>query len=105
MSSSGSFSVVSGWGAGSDCCLCLQNDSSEYPALLESLAGVLESAPNGDSFILLGDFNAHMGNDSVTWRGVIGRNGLSDLNPNGVLLLDFWASQRLSITNQGTLGH
>ena len=63
-----------------------------------SLERVLENAPSGDSLILLADFNAHIGNDSKTWRGVVGKNGPTDLKSvSGLLLLDFCAHQGLSI--------
>ncbi|TWW57009.1 hypothetical protein D4764_08G0009960 [Takifugu flavidus] len=75
------------------------NSSSAYPPILESLEGVLESAPSGGSLVFLGDFNVHVGSDSVTWRGVIGKNAPPDLNPSGVLLLNFCPRLRLSITN------
>ncbi|KAK3543152.1 hypothetical protein QTP70_011945 [Hemibagrus guttatus] len=75
------------------------NSSVEYSTFLETLRGVLEGAPTGDSIVLLGDFNAHVGNNSDTWRGVIERNGPPDLNSSGVLLLDFCARLSLSMTN------
>ena len=80
-------------------CAYVPNTSSECPLFLESLEKLLESAHTGDSIFLLGGFNANVGNDSATWRVVIGRNGLPDLNPSGVQLLDFCARHSLSITN------
>ena len=44
------------------------------PSFLDSLEKVPESAPNGDFIVLLGVFNAHVGNESEIWRGVIETN-------------------------------
>lgn len=70
--------------------------SAEYPALIETLGGVLESALIGASIILLWDFNPYVGNYGDTWRCWIGRNGPPDLNPSGFLLFDFCGSHSLS---------
>lgn len=45
------------------------------------------------------DFNAHVGNDSSSWRVVIGRNGPCNLNLSGVLLLNVCAPHSLSVKN------
>lgn len=50
------------------------HQTTEYLAFLETMNGVLYGALTGDSIVLIGDSNAHMGNDEYTCRGVIGRN-------------------------------
>lgn len=70
-------------------CVYSPNRSIQYPAFFWSLGVVLESSPTGDSIVLLGDFNADVDNDSVTWIGGIGRNGFPNINQSGILLLVF----------------
>lgn len=60
---------------------------------------LLVAAPTGNAVVLLVDFNSHTGTNSETWRGVIGRNGLPDMGPTGVLWLGFYTSHSLSIIN------
>lgn len=78
---------------------CVLNGSLEYSDFLVSLAGAPGGAPAGDSFILLEDFNTHLGSDSETWTCGIRRNGLSELNLRNVLLFEFCSSHNLSTTN------
>uniref|UniRef100_H2ZWX3 Endonuclease/exonuclease/phosphatase domain-containing protein n=1 Tax=Latimeria chalumnae TaxID=7897 RepID=H2ZWX3_LATCH len=52
-----------------------------------------------DKIILLGDFNARVGQDSNMWRGTIGKEGLGKANPNSILLLSKCVEHDLVITN------
>ena len=40
-----------------------------------------------------------MGQDAVTWKGILGRHGVGDCKDNGRLLLEFCMEQQLVITN------
>ena len=40
---------------------------------LDEVGVPLQKVTSAESIILLGDFNAHMGTDDNTWKGVIGR--------------------------------
>ena len=44
-------------------------------------------------------FNAHVGTDTDTWKGVIGKHGVTGLNENGRYLLQLCSSNGLSIMN------
>lgn len=96
----GSCPFAFGWRTG----LCLWfSPKGQTPVGLLCLLSVswrgTGNCPNGFSLVLLEYFNAHMGNDSGTRRGVIRRNALSCLNPSGVLLLNFCAYHSLPIAN------
>lgn len=59
---------------------------ADYLVFLECLGRVLEGAPTEVLVVLLGDFNTHVGNGSDTWRGVIVKNSVHNLNLSGFQL-------------------
>ena len=54
-------------------CAYVLNSSSEKTSFLKSLEKVLGSVPIEDSIVLQGYFNDHVGNESKTWKDMIGR--------------------------------
>ena len=47
----------------------------------------------------MGDFNVHIGTNTDTWKGVIGKHGVTGLNENGRYLLQLCCSSGLRIMN------
>lgn len=61
-----------------------QDDVKE--AFYARLENILSAIPKEDKIILLGDFNARVGRDYATWANTIGKEGVGNVNSNGVLL-------------------
>ena len=74
-------------------------NEEETEAFYQSLQSVVEQVPVRDMLLIMGDFNARVGNDMTAWRGTLGRFGPAEQNENGVKLLDFCALNGLVITN------
>lgn len=80
-------------------CFYVTNGTPEYPTFLKSLGRLLDSTPPGDIITLLWDLNSLLDNDNKTWKGMIGRYGLPDMNLSDVQLLHFCANHSLRITS------
>ena len=77
----------------------LQAEPAEKDKFYSELRSLLQSTPADDKVLILGDFNARVGQDAVAWKGVLGRHGVGNCNDNGRLLLEFCTEQQLVITN------
>ena len=75
------------------------NSISEYQAFVEDVNDALQRVGSTESTIFWGDFNAHIGTDNETWKGVIGRYGNPAFNDNGRYFLQLCCSNGLSIMN------
>ena len=87
-----------------DKALCLlqvyaPNATSEYQAFVDEVNDALLRVSPTESTVLMGDFNAHVGIDNETWKGVIGRHGDASFNENGRYLLQLCCSNGLCIMN------
>ena len=63
----------------------------------EQFCQVIRSTPTSDKLVILGDFNARVGRDYSSWKGVHGRHGEGKINDNGLLLLSKCAEHSLCI--------
>ena len=57
------------------------NVKSNWSEFLDNVSQVMESIPSTNATLIMGDFNVHVGNDSITWQSIISPNGNNDLNP------------------------
>jgi len=60
---------------------------------------IISTTPHTDKLIILGDFNARVGDDYHGWRKVIGSNGVGKVNSNVLLLLSKCVEHNLVINN------
>ena len=65
----------------------------------QALQAVVRQIPERYMVMVLGDFNARVGNDVETWRGILGKFGPAEQNEKGMRLLDFCALNDLVVTN------
>ena len=75
------------------------NAVSKYQAFVHDISNVVQRVGSTESTILLVDFNMHIGTDSETWKGVIGRHRDPAFNEKGLYLLQLCCSNRLCIMN------
>ena len=65
----------------------------------EDLETVINKIPSSAHLYLLGDFNARIGSDHVSWPPCIGHFDIGKLNENGQRLLEMCSFHDLCITN------
>ena len=72
---------------------------AEKDRFYSDLRSLIQSTPADDKVVILGDFNARVGQDSEAWKGVLGKHGVGNCNENGRLLFEFCAEKQFTITN------
>ena len=76
----------------------LELGGTQWPGR-ESLVGTALVTNDNDMVLILGDFNARVGRDSVAWKGVLGRHSVGNCDDNRCLLLQFCTECQFTIAN------
>ena len=66
---------------------------------MDEVKDALLRVSSTESAGLMWDFNVHFGTDTVTWKGVIEKHGVSGMNKNRRYLLQLCCSNGLRIMN------
>lgn len=74
-----------------------ERDEDGKDQFYSRLRTIVESCPGRDFTIMMGDFNAKIGNDNTGWEEVMGRHGLGYINDNGERFAYLCASHNLVI--------
>ena len=77
----------------------LDADESIKNMFYEQLDQFLATIPISDKVLLLGDFNARVGQDQEIWNMTLGAHGVGKMNENGLRLLSICTEHSLAITN------
>ena len=77
----------------------MTNTDKTKDKFYEDFEYVISVVPTADKLIILGDFNARVGQDNISWEGGLGKHGTRKYNDNGLLLLQTCAKHNLLITN------
>ena len=75
------------------------NTTSEYQTFVDEVNDALLRVSATESTVLMGDFNTHVGTDTDTWKGVIGKHGVTGVNEKGMYLMQLCCSNGLRIIN------
>ena len=65
----------------------------------ETVEEVLKEIPKQDMKIIVGDWNAKIGNDNTGWEEVMGKYGFGEINERGERLLQFAVQNNMFVTN------
>ena len=77
----------------------LKSPQQDKDCFYDTLNETIKAIPSSHKILLMGDFNARVGKDCVSWNKVLGKHGVGRENSNGTLLLSLCAQNELILTN------